>query len=107
MADYQRMASDLRAAGIAAELYLGSKGFRQQLKYADKRRAPVAVICGSNEFERGEVTLKDLVLGSKLSKTIKDRDEWKEQPAQLSVPREELVAGVRRLLDRHSDSGGG
>ena len=105
MADYQRMASDLRAAGIAAELYLGSKGFRQQLKYADKRDSPVAVICGSDEFDRGEVTLKDLALGSKLSKTITDRDEWKEQPAQISVPRAELVAGVRRLLARHSGRG--
>ncbi len=101
MADYQRMAADLRAAGIAAEMYLGEKGFRAQLKYADKRDAPVAVICGSNEFERGEVTLKDLALGARLSKTITDRDEWKEQPAQISVPRAELVAGVRKLLDRH------
>ncbi len=101
MADYQRMASDLRSAGIAAEIYLGSKGFRQQLKYADKRDSPVAVICGGNEFERDEVTLKDLRLGSKLSKEIKDREEWKTQPAQISVPRAELVAGVRKLLDRH------
>ncbi len=101
MADYQRMASELRSAGIAAELYLGSKGFRQQLKYADRRSAPVAVLCGSNEFESGEVTLKDLVLGSKLSKEIKDREEWKAQPAQISVPRAELVAGVRQLLERH------
>ncbi len=102
MADYQRMASDLRSAGIAAEIYLGSKGFRQQLKYADKRDSPVAVICGSNEFDSGEVTLKDLRLGARLSKEIKDREKWKEQPAQISVPRAELVAGVRKLLDRHS-----
>ncbi len=101
MADYQRMASDLRSAGIAAELYLGSKGFRQQLKYADKRDSPVAVICGSNEFERGEVTLKDLQLGARLSKEIQDRTEWKEQPAQVSVARDELVAGVRKMLARH------
>lgn len=106
MVDYQRMASDLRNAGIAAELYLGSKGFRQQLKYADKRNSPVAVIAGGNEFESGQVTLKDLRLGAKLSKEIKDRDRWKEQPAQISVPRAELVAGVRKLLDRHAGDGG-
>ncbi|MEM7583107.1 MAG: histidine--tRNA ligase [Acidobacteriota bacterium] len=103
MADYQRMASDLRAAGIAAELYLGSKGFRAQLKYADKRRSPVAVIAGSNEFESGQITLKDLRLGSKLSKQIKDREQWKEQPAQVSVPRDGLVAGVQEMLARHTD----
>ncbi len=102
MADYQRMATELRSAGIAAELYLGSKGFRAQLKYADKRRSPVAVIAGSNEFERGEVTLKDLKLGAELSRKIKDRAEWQEQPAQISAPRSELVAAVRGLLDRHS-----
>ncbi len=106
MADYQRMASELRSAGIAAELYLGSKGFRQQLKYADKRDSPVAVIAGSKELERDEVTLKDLRLGARLSKEIKDREKWKEQPAQISVPRAELVAGVRKLLDRHSGNGG-
>ncbi|MCP3960248.1 MAG: histidine--tRNA ligase [bacterium] len=102
MADYQRMASDLRSAGIAAELYLGKKGFRQQLKYADKRDSPVAVIAGSNEFEGGTVTLKDLRLGKKLSREITDREKWKEQPAQVSVKREDLVSGVRSLLERHS-----
>jgi histidyl-tRNA synthetase len=41
MADYQAMASELRAAGIRAEVYLGNpKNFGNQLKYADKRKAP-------------------------------------------------------------------
>ncbi len=105
MADYQRMANDLRVAGIATELYLGTKGFRAQLKYADKRHSPVAVIAGSNEFESGEITLKDLRLGAKLSKTIKDREAWTEQPAQVAVPRAELVAGVKQLLERHANGG--
>ncbi len=104
MVDYQRMANELRSAGIAAELYLGSKGFRAQLKYADKRHSPVAVIAGSNEFEKGEITLKDLRLGAKLSKTIKDREAWTEQPAQVTVARDNLVAGVRELLERHGST---
>ncbi len=107
MADYQRMASELHNADIAAELYLGSKGFRAQLKYADKRGAPVAVIAGSNEFDDGIVTLKDLRLGKQLSKEIKDHEKWKEQPAQVSVPRADLVSGVRELLDRHREVEGG
>ena len=48
MADYQAMASELRDAGIRAEVYLGNpKNFGNQLKYADKRGAPVAIIQGA------------------------------------------------------------
>ena len=39
MANYQRLVASLRAAGIAAELYLGSGGMNAQLKYADRRRS--------------------------------------------------------------------
>lgn len=100
-ADYQRMVGELRRAGIAAELYLGSSGMRAQVKYADKRNAPVAVIAGEDEFAAGQVTLKDLVLGDRLSKDITDNAAWREdQPAQQSVPRENLVAGVREILAR-------
>jgi histidyl-tRNA synthetase len=96
---YQRMASELRAAGIAAELYLGSGGFRAQLKYADRRGAPAVVIAGEDEFARGEVSIKDLRLGAQLSREIKDRDEWRKgQPAQVSAPREKLVEVVRTMV---------
>lgn len=98
MADYQAMAADLRAAGIRAEVYLGNpKNFGNQLKYADKRGAPVAIIQGGDEAERGVVQVKDLVLGAKLA-TEASHDEWKAQPAQTEVPRERLVDEVRRIL---------
>ena len=47
----------LRNAGIRAELYLGNPkhGIGQQLKYADKRGAPCAVIQGPDEKAKGEV----------------------------------------------------
>lgn len=97
--DYQRMAQELRAGGIAAELYLGSSGLRAQMKYADRRAAPVCVIAGGDEFERGEVQLKDLRLGDKLAQEITDRDEWRKgQPAQVSVPRDQLVERTRAML---------
>ena len=45
LADYQRMVSSLRCAGIRAELYLGNpKGFGNQFKYAAKRGSPCVVI---------------------------------------------------------------
>ncbi|HXI86512.1 MAG TPA: histidine--tRNA ligase [Parvularculaceae bacterium] len=101
MAEYQKMAAALRAAGLRAEVYLGGAGMKAQLKYADKRRAPIAVIQGSDERAKGEVTIKDLVLGAELSKNIEDNAEWREsQPAQVSVTREKLVAKVKEILAR-------
>ncbi len=101
MAAYQEMAAELRAAGVRAEVYLGGSNFAKQLKYADKRAAPVAVIQGSDEREKGELQIKDLVLGAELSKSIEDNAEWREaQPAQFSVARDQLVAAVRQTLDR-------
>ncbi|MEJ6478724.1 MAG: histidine--tRNA ligase, partial [Octadecabacter sp.] len=47
MADYQAMVAELRNAGIRAEVYLGNpKNFGNQMKYADKRNSPIAVIEG-------------------------------------------------------------
>ncbi|QDC10691.1 histidine--tRNA ligase [Oceanicola sp. D3] len=100
MADYQAMVGELRNAGIRAEVYLGNpKNFGNQLKYADKRASPVAVIQGGDEAERGVVQLKDLVLGAKLAEGL-TREEWAEQPAQVEVARADLVAEVRKMLDR-------
>jgi histidyl-tRNA synthetase len=100
MADYQAMAAELRRAGLRAEVYLGNpKSFGNQLKYADRRASPVAVIQGADEAARGVVQLKDLVLGAKIAQTA-THEEWKDQPAQVEVARGELVAAVRRMLGR-------
>jgi histidyl-tRNA synthetase len=101
MAAYQTMAAELRAAGLRAEVYVGGSGMKAQMKYADKRGAPVAVICGGDERAKGEVTIKDLVLGAELSKKIEGNVEWREaQPAQISVSRANLVAAVKETLAR-------
>jgi histidyl-tRNA synthetase len=102
MADYQKIAQDLRAGGIRAELYLGSSGMKAQMKYADKRGAPCVVIQGGDEKERGEVQIKDLILGATLTNT-EDRDEYlkKQAEAQFAVPEADLVTAVRKVLDRH------
>ncbi|MFN3953045.1 MAG: histidine--tRNA ligase [Pararhodobacter sp.] len=100
MADYQTMVAELRRAGIRAEVYLGNpKNFGNQLKYADKRGAPVAVIQGEDEAARGVVQLKDLVLGTRIAQSA-SLEEWKANPAQHEVARGDLVAGVRAILDR-------
>lgn len=101
MADYQAMAAELRAAGVRAEVYVGGSGMKAQMKYADKRAAPVVVIAGEDERQKGEVTIKDMRLGAELSKQIDDNAEWREgQKAQQSVARAKLVEEVRRALAR-------
>lgn len=105
MGDYQRMAGELRRAGIRAEAYLGSAGMQAQIKYADRRFSPCVVIQGSNEKDKGEVTIKDLKLGAEI-RQIKDREAYlaKQAEAQFSVPESELVAGVERVLARATRS---
>jgi len=98
MADYMAMVGDLRQAGIRAEVYLGNpKNFGNQLKYADKRQSPVAVIQGGNEAAEGTVILKDLILGAKIAESA-TLEEWKDRPAQVEVPRADLAAAVRKML---------
>jgi histidyl-tRNA synthetase len=104
VADYQRMVSALRAAKIRAELYLGNpkNNLGTQLKYADKRGAPCAIIQGGDEKARGEVQIKDLILGATLTDT-KDREDYlkKQAEAQFAVKEAALVEAVRTLLVRH------
>ena len=99
MAAYQAMAAELRAAGVRAEVYLGGANFAKQLKYADKRGAPVAVIQGEDERAKDEITVKNLVLGAQMSAEIQDNAEWREsQRAQETAPRGKLVEAVKRAL---------
>ncbi len=103
VADYQNMVVALRNAGIRAELYLGSGKFGPQMKYADRRNSPCVVIQGSDEKTKGEVTIKDLIVGAELAKLEKGREEHlqKQVEAQRSVPEAKLVEAVREVLARH------
>ncbi len=105
MSEYQKMVGELRAAGIRAEVYLGNpKNFGNQLKYADKRASPVAVIEGSDEAARGVVQIKDLVLGAKIAETA-THEEWKDQPAQREVARADLVAEIAKMIAANEGQG--
>ncbi|MFZ1207451.1 MAG: ATP phosphoribosyltransferase regulatory subunit, partial [Pseudolabrys sp.] len=104
VADYQRMVSALRTANIRAELYLGNpkNNLGTQLKYADRRGAPCAIIQGGDEKARGEVQIKDLILGATLTDT-KDREDYlkKQAEAQFAAKEDALIEAVRKLLARH------
>ena len=90
-----RVAS-LRNAGIRAELYLGNPkhGIGQQLKYADRRGSPCAVIQGPDEKAKGEVQIRDLIAGAAPS-DLKDRDEYLKKQAEAQFAGEGSRPGRR------------
>ncbi|MEM7684713.1 MAG: His/Gly/Thr/Pro-type tRNA ligase C-terminal domain-containing protein, partial [Pseudomonadota bacterium] len=100
MAAYQSMCAELRNAGVRAEVFMGGGNMARQVKYADARNSPVAIIEGSDERAAGQVTLKDLALGARLAAEIETNEEWKAQPAQTAVARADLVAEVRKMIAR-------
>jgi histidyl-tRNA synthetase len=104
IAGYQKMVAALRNANIRAELYLGNPkhSLGQQMKYADRRNSPCAIIQGSDEKANGKIQIKDLILGAGLTE-IKDREEYlkKQAEAQYEVDEGSIVEAVREVLARH------
>ncbi|OWV71930.1 histidine--tRNA ligase [Rhizobium sp. R634] len=100
MGRYQKMTQQLRAAGIRAEMFQGNwKKFGNQLKYADRRGCPVAIIQGGDERATGVVQIKDLIEGKRLSGEIEDNASWREaRVAQETVSESDLVAKVKEIL---------
>ena len=65
LGDYLHLAANLRAGGLAVEVFPEPKKLGQQLKYADQRGFRAAVIVGSREFDHGVVQIKNLATGEK------------------------------------------
>ncbi|MBU6309102.1 MAG: histidine--tRNA ligase [Planctomycetes bacterium] len=68
LADYLRIATAIRAAGMAVEFFPEAKKVGQQLKLAAKRGFPAALVIGSDEFAAGTAQFKNL--GTQQSVTI-------------------------------------
>ena len=100
MGRYQRFTQQLRAEGIRAEMYQGNwKKFGNQLKYADRRGCPIAIIQGGDERAQGVVQIKDLIEGKRLSGEIEDNAAWREaRVAQETVAEADLVSKVKEIL---------
>ena len=99
--EYERLTRELRQAGIRTEMYLGDeKGLTKQLAYANRQQIPLAVLIGSDEFTRGEVTIKNLKLGAQLPDKKTQREEWLKlsRTVQAAVPRGDCVAYIRKVL---------
>jgi histidyl-tRNA synthetase len=101
MTDYLAVAGQLRAAGLAAEVYLGASGMKAQMKYADRRGAPAVVIIGEDERKAGQATVKNLDLGRALSQAVSANTAWREErPGQFTVPRDRLAEAVLDIVGR-------
>jgi len=100
--DYLDIVMEIRRAGINAELYMGeTRNLNKQLKYADKIEIPLAVIGGTNEFDTGTITVKDLRAGREKAKEVSDREEWlKAEQIQNTIKREELLSYLKKLLKK-------
>lgn len=97
---YQRVARDLRNAGIDTEVYYGldKKKMKKQMAYADSRNCPFVILIGGNEAEKGVATVKNLKLGKELSKTISDKKEWNDR-VQKEVPIAELADFIKSQME--------
>ena len=62
-----RLAKELRAAGVAAEVYPDSVKMKKQMGYADTSAIPFVAIIGESELAEGKVTLKNMSTGEQSS----------------------------------------
>jgi len=100
--DYLDIVRQLREAGIPSEIYLGdTKNLTKQIKYGDKVGIPFVVIAGSDEFESGTVTVKNLAVGREKALQTSDREEWlKAEQIQETIPLSSLIGYLRKYMQR-------
>lgn len=99
LGEYFALAAELRTAGLRTEVFVGSGNVGKQLKYADRRGVRFAILMGSDEFETGKITIKDLDAGAELAKSITDNKEWREaRVAQRTIERGALIATLKKQL---------
>ena len=55
--------SELRAAGIRAEIYPDAAKMKKQMQYANVKAVPFVALVGENEMSAGMVTLKNMATG--------------------------------------------
>ena len=75
-----KLATLLRSSGIRTEVYCRPTRISTQMKYADNKGIPYAVILGSDEVEAGTVAVRDLT-----------------SREQQVIPREKLVEHIQGL----------
>jgi histidyl-tRNA synthetase len=83
LADYQKLAAELRSAGLNVEVYPEPSKLGKQLQYADRKKFRVAIIAGEREFAAGECQIKNLAT---------------TESTKVSLSGGAVVAEVQRIL---------
>jgi histidyl-tRNA synthetase len=65
--DAIRLAGELRAAGLRADVYPEADKLGKQFKYASSRGVPFVAILGDDEAAKGEVAIKSMATGAQTS----------------------------------------
>ena len=100
MGEYFKLAAEIRAAGMPAEVYVGRSGMKAQMKYADRRVSPAAVMLGGDELANGTVTIKDLDAGRQAALQISDNQQWREaRPGQVTLPRQDAINHLKSIMN--------
>ena len=79
-------ATQLREAGIRAQLYTEQKKFKQKMTYADKIGVPYAVFLGDDEIAQNAVSVKDMASGE-----------------QKTLPTAEAVSLIKGGIDQRAN----
>ncbi len=89
--NYYEILENLRSNNINSEIFLDTgKNMVKQMKYANKRGCPVAVICGENEFNNNTITLKNLL------------SEKGDLNQQTTISKDNLINEVRKILPKNN-----
>ena len=67
-----KVATELRDAGINAEVFLEEKALKKKMNYANKQEIPFAIIIGEDEVAGKNVTLKNMETGEQKSVSIQE-----------------------------------
>lgn len=72
LAEAVTAASALRKNGINTDVYCQEKGMKQKMKYASRIGVPYVLLIGSEEAEKGQVSLKNMNDGTQQMMSVSD-----------------------------------
>lgn len=89
----------MRRAGIRTEIHVGTGRVGKQLKRADRLGIPFVILMGSNEAERGVVTVKRMATAREQGSDIARKEQWKAARfGQVTVERSKIVPALKNFL---------
>ncbi len=96
MAPAIALATQLRAAGIRAQIHAEQKKFKQKMSYADKIRVPYVIFLGDDEVKEGLAAVKNMHTGEQVKLS------YDQAVAQIQAGLEELNQGTP-ILDKGAE----